>query len=206
MKTRLTLAAITVLLLAGCSAPPSAEQPAPEPTRPPSTSANLPDIPVVSAKLQPARTAVPPTSVEVPGTGIRVSVTPVGVQPDGLMELPADVKVAGWYRFGADPLSETGTTVIAAHVDSIEYGLGPFAGLKGLAAGTEIVVTMTSGEQVRYAIQSVTSVLKEQLPLADVFDRDGDPRLVLITCGGQFNYATGSYSDNIVVTAIPVAS
>jgi hypothetical protein len=206
MKTRLTLAAVTVLLLAGCSAPESAEQPAPEPTRPPSSSANLPDIPVVSAKLQPARTPVPPTSVEVPGTGIRVSVTPVGVQPDGLMELPADVKVAGWYRFGADPLSETGTTVIAAHVDSIEYGLGPFAGLKGLAAGTEIVVTMSSGEQVRYAIESVTSVLKEQLPLADVFDRDGDPRLVLITCGGQFNYSTGSYSDNIVVTAIPVAS
>jgi hypothetical protein len=49
-------------------------------------------------------------------------------------------------------------------------------------------------------------VLKEQLPLADVFDRSGAPRLVLITCGGQFDYTASSYSDNIVVVATPVTS
>ncbi len=202
--TRIILAAAAVLLLAGCSATP-AEQPAPEPTRQ-SAGANAPDIPLASSELVAPRTPVPPVSVEVPGTGIVVSVVPVGVQPDGFMELPVDVKVAGWYRFGSDPLSETGTTVVSAHVDSIEYGLGPFAGLKGLAAGSEIVVTVSTGAQVKYVLESVTSVPKEQLPLAEVFDRAGEPRLVLITCGGQFDYSAGRYSDNIVVVAVPVVA
>jgi len=202
--TRLAIAAVAVLLLAGCSATP-AEQPAPELTRS-STGAIAPDIPLSSSLLTAPRTPVPPVSVEVPAAGIVVSVVPVGVQPDGLMELPADVKVAGWYEFGADPLSETGTTVISAHVDSIEYGLGPFSALKGLGAGTEIVVTVASGEQVRYVVETVTSVRKDQLPLAEVFDRAGASRLVLITCGGQFDYSASSYSDNVVVTAVPVAS
>ena len=202
--TRHTIAAaLVLLLLSGCSAS-GAEQPAPL-TRS-STGVIAPDIPLSSSMITAPRTPVPPVSVEVPAAGIAVSVVPVGVQPDGFMELPADVKIAGWYQYGADPLSETGTTVISAHVDSIEYGLGPFAGLKGLAAGTEIIVTTTTGDQVRYAIESVISVRKDELPLAEVFDRAGAPRLMLITCGGQFDYTASSYSDNIVVVAVPVAS
>ncbi len=204
MTRRLTLAAVAVLLLAGCSAAPAAQPtPAPETN---TTELTGEQVPIESGELVEPREAVPPVSVEVPAAGIAVSVTPVGVQPDGLMELPADVAVAGWYRYGSDPLSPTGTTVIAAHVDSIEYGLGPFAGLKGLGAGTEIVVKMSDGSTKRYAIESVTNILKGELPVDEVFDREGDPRLMLITCGGQFNYDTGSYSDNIVVTALPVAS
>lgn len=205
MTIRLTIAAVAVLLLAGCSAAPASQELAPEPT-PQGAGEIAPDIPTTSSELKAPRAPVPPVSVDVPSAGIRVSVAPVGVQPDGLMELPADVKIAGWYKFGPDPLSPTGTTVLAAHVDSIEYGLGPFAGLKNLPAGTQVVVSLSNGSTATYAIESVTSVLKEQLPLADVFDRSGAPRLVLITCGGQFNYSSGSYSDNIVVVATPVAS
>jgi hypothetical protein len=201
----IVLGAAVVLLLAGCAAVPTA-QPTRNFSSAPVSSGPVPDVPLVSGKLSAPRPVVPPVSVEVPSAGIVVSVTPVGVESDGLMELPADVKIAGWYRYGANPMSKTGTTVIAAHVDSVEYGLGPFAGLKGLAAGTEVVVTLSSGKQVRYAIESVTSVVKEELPLSQVFDRDGDPRLALITCGGQFNYSTGSYSDNILVIAAPVTS
>jgi len=140
----------------------------------------------------------------VPSAGIDVTVQPVGIEADGLMQLPANVAIAGWYRYGSDPESETGTTVIAAHVDSLEYGLGPFSQLKGLPAGTEVVVTTADGATHKYLIESVQNVLKEQLPLDQVFDREGAPRLVMITCGGQFNYDTLHYSDNVVATAIPV--
>ena len=60
--------------------------------------------------------------------------------------------------------------------------------------------------RLRYAIESVISVRKDELPLAEVFDRAGAPRLMLITCGGEFDYTASSYSDNIVVVAVPVAS
>ncbi len=191
-----------LLLLSGCSST-SAEQPAPTPTSAAPRS-NSSTIGTQSAALRPVRETVPPVRVQVPSVGIDVSVQPVGVQPDGLMELPENVAIAGWYRYGPAPASTAGTTVIAAHVDSLEYGLGPFSRLKGLPAGTAIVVTTADGTVHNYTIESVTNVLKTQLPLDEVFDREGPRRITLITCGGQFDYDRLTYSDNIVVTAIPV--
>ena len=37
----------------------------------------------------------------------------------------------------------------------------------------------------------------------EVFSRTGRARLVLITCGGSFDSATGNYEDNIVAYAEP---
>ena len=38
---------------------------------------------------------------------------------------------------------------------------------------------------------------------AGVFVQDGPARLVLITCGGDFDYDTRHYLSNVVVTATP---
>ena len=206
MTTRLALAAALVLLLAGCSTAPVA-QPAPS-TPPPSEAPAVvvPEVPIADGRLSAVRVPRPPVEVRVPSVEIGMPVVPVGVLPDGLMELPEQVSTAGWYRYGSDPLTGSGTTVISAHVDSAKYGLGPFARLKELTAGTEIVVTVEGGQQVRYAVESVTSFPKAQLPLAELFDRAGAPRLALITCGGQFDRSAFRYSDNVVVIAVPVES
>ena len=87
-----------------------------------------PEIGTRSAALSPVRAAVPPTRVVLTSRGIDLAVQPVGIRPDGLMELPPDVAVAGWYKYGSDPGSDTGTTAISAHVDSLEYGSGPSPG------------------------------------------------------------------------------
>ncbi len=188
------------LLLVGCTAAPPETQPSPAVTAAPRESV----VEARSAELVPVEPIPQPTSVEIPAAGIAMSVQPVGIQPDGLMELPVEVAVAGWYRFGPAPASETGTTVFASHVDSLEYGIGPFAQLKTLPAGTEVVVTDAAGELHRYAIVSIVSVQKQQLPVGDLFDRSGPRRLVLITCGGQFDTETLTYSDNIVAIAEPL--
>ena len=202
--TRLICAAAAVLLLAGCTTT-SAVQPAPQPTST-APSVAVPDIPRSSALLQAPRQAQPPVTVDIPDAGISVPVVPVGVRPDGLMDIPANVDVAGWYSYGSDPFSDTGTTVIAAHVDSLEYGLGPFADLRNLGSGAQIIVTVAGGSSVTYQVESITSIPKAQLPVNDIFDRAGAQRLALITCGGQFDYDTLTYSDNVVVIAVPVGS
>ena len=46
---------------------------------------------------------------------------------------------------------------------------------------------------------------KSTVPLAEVFDRSGEPRLILITCGGAYHRGTG-YTDNVVATALPESS
>ena len=164
-----------------------------------------PPVPVQGTELQPAAQVAAPVRVAAPAVGIDIAVSPVGVLDSGVMELPPDVDIAGWYRFGAAPSSATGTTVLAAHVDSLTYGLGPFSRLKELPVGSPITVTTADGATRAYALVSSERIAKREIPLDAVFDRDGAPRLVLITCGGQFDHGTGHYLDNILVTATPVA-
>jgi hypothetical protein len=196
----LAAAGIALLLLSGCSATTGepASRAVSEVPRPNSGSVGM-----QSAALKPVIEAVPPVRVQVPDAGIDVSVTPVGVKADGQMEIPENVDIAGWYRYGPDPASPVGSTVIAAHVDSLEYGLGQFVKLKGLPAGTRIIVSTADGKTHNYLIDSVQNVLKEQLPVGQIFDREGPPRLALITCGGQFDYTSRTYSDNVIVMASP---
>jgi len=202
MFTRIAVLTMTALLLVGCSS--AEEQPAPSPT--PTQQESTPTVPEIgsqSAALGEVRMPVPPTRLQFDSLGIDVTVQPVGVQPDGLMEIPPRVEVAGWYKYGSDPGSAAGTTVIAAHVDSPVYGIGPFAELKNASVGETVTVTSADGTTRDFVVESVERVGKTQLPLDQIFDRDGAPRLALITCGGQFDYGTGHYVDNIVVIAVP---
>ena len=52
---------------------------------------------------------------------------------------------------------------------------------------------------------SMWRMAKENLP-TDIYSVRGRPRLVLVTCGGRFDQAAGHYVDNVVVTAVPLAS
>ena len=118
------------------------------------------------------------------------------------MELPGTVRRAGWYRFGATPRERSGTTVIAAHVDTRSEGLGPFSRLTSVRRGDRIVLTDRAGDDHAYWIISRRLVDRTRLPVDDLFDRDGAPRLVVLTCGGAYDARNG-YRDNVVVIAEP---
>jgi LPXTG-site transpeptidase (sortase) family protein len=141
-------------------------------------------------------------SLEVSGVNISAEVVPVGIADDGQMELPPHPDVIGWYRFGPTAGDGAGSIVLAGHVDSRTYGLGQFARLHESDVGDEVLVRTESGRDLRYKVVDVRSLPKAELPLADVFSREGQERLLLITCGGKFDRQQG-YADNIVVTAIP---
>lgn len=202
MINRVLTGLVMVLLLAGCSAsPPPQLAPSPVATPTPAPTAVI-DVPIQGSAAVPAA-VVPPVRIQVPSEEIDIPVGPVGVEDSGLMEIPYDIRTAGWYQFGPGPGSAAGSTVITAHVDSFEQGLGPFAYLKELSAGADIIVTTADGADYRYTVESVQDVDKKQLPLDQVFDRSGAPRLILITCGGRFDENVLNYSDNIVVVANP---
>ncbi|MBC7590696.1 MAG: sortase [Salinibacterium sp.] len=203
MIARISAAVVMLLLLAGCSSTPAPQlAPSPAATPKPAPTAVV-DVPVQSSTLTAPIPVIAPVRIRVPSVDIDISVGPVGVQDDGLMEIPSDIRTAGWYQYGPAPGSVNGSTVITAHVDSFEQGLGPFAYLKQLSAGADIIVTTADGADFGYVVESVQNVAKTQLPLGQVFDRVGAPRLVLITCGGQFDENVLNYSDNIIVIANP---
>ncbi len=188
----------------GAAPPGSRPDPAAAPAAP---DAARTDVPVRDASLTAAAVpaAVPPTGLAIPSLGITLPVDPVGVAADGQMEIPPLAERAGWYRFGAAPSDPDGSTVIAAHVDSVaSAGSGPFARLGQTAVGDAVEVTLADGSVRRYAVTDVRRVAKPDVTWADVFVRDGAPRLILVTCGGTFQRDVGQYSDNVIVTAEPV--
>lgn len=144
----------------------------------------------------------PPTLISIPELGVSdMPVEPRGLEANGNMSLPVSPFRAGWYEFGAAPNSPAGATVLASHVDSLAEGKGPFAALRTAQPGAEITVVDTTGTVHLYVIVSVEKISKEVVPWDRFFSLAGDPRLVLITCGGAFDAAAGSYEDNYIVTA-----
>jgi hypothetical protein len=168
---------------------------------PPSASP-APSIPVADGALPPADAAVPPVRLVIPAIRVAARVDPVAVDPvTNDFAVPPSVDVVGWYRYGPGLSADTGSVVIAGHVDGAAQGPGAFFRLRDLDVGDGIEVAGADGRMVRYTVVAREVYRKSAIPLDRYFARDGVPRLTLITCGGPFDRATGSYRDNVVVTA-----
>lgn len=145
---------------------------------------------------------VEPVRLRVPSLGLDVPLDAVGVRDDGQMEIPEDADRAGWYRFGPVPGADTGSVVIAGHVDD-RSGPGAFLALTQAQEGSEVLVELADGTELRYTVTAREQIAKPELPVADLFDRDGPPLLRLVTCTGEWSSAASSYTDNLVLTAEP---
>ncbi|WP_144713351.1 class F sortase [Curtobacterium pusillum] len=205
----LVVAAAALATLTGCSpagTPAPDEHPSFAPTAPPTPvpSAFSTAVPRAAATVPPVPTTAAPTRIAVDWAGVSAAVRPEGVDDQGAMALPSDPSVAGWYRFGAAPSQPAGTVVIAAHVDAVGYGVGPFAHLQDVPDGTTVTITDATGAETRWRIASVSMIAKRGLPWSSVFRTDGPRRLVLVTCGGAFDTSTHHYESNLVITAVPV--
>lgn len=193
-----------------------------EPTAPASPTATAPAetapaeiAPTETTAAAPAATTPPPAAaapaptaparLQVPALGIDSPVIPVGVAASGDLEIPADVQDIGWYRFGPAPGADTGSAVLTGHVDSRKQGPGPFSRLGELAEGDAITVVDDTGAARTFTVLSREEWPKSEVPVDRIFDRGGSARLVLITCGGDFDASTGHYEDNVAVTAVPAA-
>ncbi len=160
-------------------------------------------VPVRGAALPDARQArgAVPAEITIDDLGISLPIRPVGVAEDGSMELPETVSQAGWYEFGARPADRGGITVLAAHVDTREEGLGQFARLREAREGSIVMVTDRGGDRYEYRVVQVTRIAKSKVPWDGIFDRAGPSRLAIVTCGGEYDRDRGSYRDNVIVLA-----
>ncbi|QIG39362.1 class F sortase [Microbacterium sp. 4R-513] len=200
------IGAVLAACLTGCStagAGVSATSPAPSTPAPAPPPTAVVDVPVAPAQVAPAAAPVAPTRLVIDSLGVDMPVTDVGVESSGQMQLPVDPAVAGWYRYGPDAAATAGHIVLAAHVDAVDYPIGPLANLRDVAVGSPVVVTAADGSARTWTVESLTYYEKAALPTAELFAREGDPALVIITCGGPFDSTTGHYRDNVVAIARP---
>lgn len=191
------VATITIGLRGGNHALPD-----PSPSRAAERSAvSAPRTPPMVATLTTARSV--PTTLWIPAIGLAVSLSTLGQNADGSVQVPTDVQQPGWFRLGPTP-GQVGSAVILGHVDSYK-GPGVFFQLRTLAAGDPVYVSLADGETVQFAVNSVAMYSKQQFPAQRVYASHGSSALQLVTCGGVFDGQTGSYLSNIVVYSSLVA-
>ena len=173
------------------------------PAAPPDAGAlPAPAVVVAPSAVVPVR-AVPalwtPTELTIGRLRVSAPVEPVGVTGTGVLEVPADPDRLGWWFGSALPGDRRGTVLIAGHVDTAEDGRGALYRLETLPVGARVEVR--AGEQtIGYRVEARRSYAKSRLP-RDLFRRDTAPRLVLITCGGE--YPAASYAPNVVAYPPP---
>ncbi|MEO6699921.1 MAG: class F sortase [Jatrophihabitantaceae bacterium] len=173
------------------------------PSRPPAPapSVSVPSVSVPSVSVpRPARSV--PATVSIPSLNVTAQVLPV-VNTGGVLGVPDDPAQLGWWTGGAQPGAARGSVIIDGHVDSASTGPGALFRLGRLNPGDRIAVTSRTGASHSYTVTGRRSYPKAAGLPAELFDRAGPSRLVLISCGGAFDRSAGSYLDNIVVFAAP---
>lgn len=205
-QTKRWWVAAGVLLLAGVAclavgltgntrrlAGPAASRPAP-------TSTTTSTTPVAHAILD--RSA--PTTLSIPAIGVSVTVSALGLNADGTVQVPTDFQQPGWYKLGPSP-GQVGSAVILGHVDSYR-GPAVFFQLRSLKAGDPVDVTLADGVTAHFVVSTVAMYPKVQFPAQQVYGSHGDSELQLVTCGGVFDSHSGGYLSNIVAYSTLVST
>ncbi len=171
----------------------------------PTSAAPLPARPFT---VKPSEAAVRPlphiggSRLVVPSLGIDSPVMSVGTT-GAQLNVPDDVHMVGEWSGGGTPTDASGTVLLAGHVNWDGQGPGALAPLASIAPDANVILSTPGGTPTTWSVTSVEAVTKADLPQT-IFDRSGPHRLVIVTCGGAFNSATGHYEDNVVVTATPL--
>jgi hypothetical protein len=198
------LASLTLALALGACGQPPARPGASPSTAPPTTAAPAASRAAAPSSTRPPRRPSPPVRVELPAIAVSSPLVRLGLNPDGTMEVPRDENVAGWFTGGAMP-GQDGPAVIAGHVDS-KTGPAVFYRLGDLRPGDPVRVLRADGHWLAFEVTATARYAKAAFPTEAVFGPVSGPVLRLITCGGDFDRASGHYLDNLVVTARPAGT
>ena len=146
-----------------------------------------------------------PSSIRLP-TGTLVPIRAASTRADGLLDVPDDIRLAGWWRGGSRVGDPLGSTLLAAHVDGTEQGLGPYASLLEVRRNQRFVVASANLQQT---FRATSLRILEQGSLLRhpwIYSATGDRRLVMVTCAPPYVPARGGYQNLAVVTAVPVSA
>ncbi len=138
-----------------------------------------------------------PVRLRIPAIKVATSLSRLGLNADGTVQVPTDFRQPGWFRLGPTP-GQLGSAVILGHVDSYR-GPAVFFRLGDLRAGDRVVVTLADGAVTRFVVEAVAIYPKAQFPARRVYGSHRFSALQLVTCGGAFDHHTGHYLSNVVV-------
>jgi len=138
----------------------------------------------------------------IPRIGLEAPIERVGLDERGAMASPGNLDSVGWFKQGPSP-GQPGDAVIAGHL-GVPRQPGVFKDLRLLRPGDAIIVIWPDGRRVEFQVAASESLPLDAHP-PGVFAETGPPRLSLITCAGAWDRRQATYSERLIVTAIPAA-
>lgn len=186
---------------------------------PPATVATADDPPPDGGTASPPIAATPnivPTPVapstsasastvrlEIPAIGVDARVIRMGIDGNGVMEVPRDGELVAWYEFTSQP-GAPGNAVMSAHLN-YRGSIAVFWRLDDLDSGDRITV-VADGERLDYVVSSTYLVRPEDADLREILGgRSGPETITLITCGGVWDAAEREYDHRVIVRATRVS-
>ena len=153
-----------------------------------------------------APAGVAPLSFQIPDFAVDAP-TEIGQIVDGAMLDPSGPWVIVWYE-QLGRLGQGTNVVVAGHVDYYNVGPAVLWSLKdpGIQPGAIMRMTGEDGTVFEYVVEwseefHVATQLTPEVIQTQIVNDTGYEALTVITCGGEFDPATGSYVSRIVVRA-----
>ncbi len=188
----------TAAASASATSLPATETPDQTASAVPSPDATASSTGVVSAQPSPPPTG-PDVRLEIPSIGVDAWVIRMGLDADGVMEVPGNGQLVAWYDFTAVP-GAPGNAVMSAHLD-YRGSTAVFWRLGDLRDGDRVTVVL-EGEPIEYIVSGIYSTRPEDANLREIIGgRSGPETLTLITCGGIWDAAEGEYDQRVIVQA-----
>ncbi|MFF5300179.1 class F sortase [Streptomyces sp. NPDC013161] len=165
----------------------------------PSAAEGRPD-PVAGRTAARALPPSPPDRIRITAIHVNAPLMGLKLTSAGSLDVPPAAKknLAGWYEAGTTP-GETGTAVVAGHVDNAD-GPAVFYDLGALKKGNTIELDRLDGSVALFTVDAVEVYQASRFPDQKVYGAARRPELRVITCGGGYSRATG-YQGNVVVFA-----
>lgn len=139
-----------------------------------------------------------PVRLKIPVIEVDSTIIPVGLTPDGAMDVPKDPAEVAWYSPGTRP-GMIGSAVIAGHYDWVNNMDAVFDNLHKLYKGDKIFVEDEKGVVFTFVVREIKIYDKDN-EASDVFiSNDNKAHLNLITCTGSWDKTEKTFSERLII-------
>jgi LPXTG-site transpeptidase (sortase) family protein len=150
---------------------------------------------------EPEEETLAPVRIEIPSINVDAKVIKVGLTAKGAMATPTIYSSVGWYKYGTMP-GETGSAVLAGHVDNGLALPGVFRYLVNVKIGDDIYVILSDKTRIHFTVADRAVYDYKEAPADLIFNRSDGKYLTLITCTGTLVRSEHTYDKRLVLTAV----
>ena len=146
-----------------------------------------------------------PRFLRIPEISSYSRVKEVGTTPDGAVDAPWNIHDASWYEDSVLPGSKQGVSLLVGHVSG-RSAPGVFKKISSLKNGSTIEVERGDGTVISYEVERIEEYPLESIDMSKILYEVpvNTHSLRLMTCSGEYNKESRTYSTRTVVYANPV--